>query len=158
MVYFFAVVLQCGCVFPRMLLFVLFILWVFFLLFKDATTTERKKKICFMPIVCIVSKHQSCFLPFRCCECRTSLSHWYYEKDGHLFCKKDYWVKFGELCHGCNDPITTGLIMVMTLFLFTLHSLSFINSLLQGGLLLAINSSHNTDWFLHPGRLLPNSV
>lgn len=48
----------------------------------------------------------------RCCECSASLSHWYYEKDGQLFCRKDYWAKFGELCHGCNDPITTGLIMV----------------------------------------------
>uniref|UniRef100_A0A8C6PYB0 LIM domain kinase 1 n=1 Tax=Nothobranchius furzeri TaxID=105023 RepID=A0A8C6PYB0_NOTFU len=48
----------------------------------------------------------------RCCECSTSLSHWYYEKDGRLYCKTDYWAKFGELCHGCNDPITTGLIMV----------------------------------------------
>uniref|UniRef100_A0A8C6PV76 LIM domain kinase 1 n=1 Tax=Nothobranchius furzeri TaxID=105023 RepID=A0A8C6PV76_NOTFU len=51
-------------------------------------------------------------LCFRCCECSTSLSHWYYEKDGRLYCKTDYWAKFGELCHGCNDPITTGLIMV----------------------------------------------
>ncbi|XP_014858218.1 PREDICTED: LIM domain kinase 1-like isoform X3 [Poecilia mexicana] len=49
---------------------------------------------------------------FRCSECSASLSHWYYEKDGRLYCKKDYWAKFGELCHGCNDPITTGLIMV----------------------------------------------
>uniref|UniRef100_A0A8C5EWK7 LIM domain kinase 1 n=1 Tax=Gouania willdenowi TaxID=441366 RepID=A0A8C5EWK7_GOUWI len=49
---------------------------------------------------------------FRCCDCSASLSHWYYEKDGRLFCKKDYWAKFGELCHGCNDPINTGLIMV----------------------------------------------
>ncbi|KAM9443376.1 LIM domain kinase 1-like isoform 3-T3 [Salvelinus alpinus] len=48
----------------------------------------------------------------RCCECSASLSHWYYEKEGRLFCKKDYWAKFGDLCHGCNDPITTGLIMV----------------------------------------------
>ncbi|KAK1899648.1 LIM domain kinase 1, partial [Dissostichus eleginoides] len=47
-----------------------------------------------------------------CCECSASLSHWYYEKEGRLFCKKDYWAKFGELCHGCNDPITTGLIML----------------------------------------------
>ncbi|XP_033971033.1 LIM domain kinase 1a isoform X2 [Trematomus bernacchii] len=48
----------------------------------------------------------------KCCECSASLSHWYYEKEGRLFCKKDYWAKFGELCHGCSDPITTGLIMV----------------------------------------------
>ncbi|XP_024910610.1 LIM domain kinase 1a isoform X2 [Cynoglossus semilaevis] len=48
----------------------------------------------------------------QCCRCSASLSHWYYEKDGQLFCKKDYWAKYGELCHGCNDPISTGLIMV----------------------------------------------
>ncbi|KAL7842698.1 hypothetical protein SRHO_G00243870 [Serrasalmus rhombeus] len=48
----------------------------------------------------------------KCCECSASLSHWYYEKDGRLYCKKDYWAKFGELCHGCSEPITTGLIMV----------------------------------------------
>uniref|UniRef100_A0AAZ3S1D0 LIM domain kinase 1 n=1 Tax=Oncorhynchus tshawytscha TaxID=74940 RepID=A0AAZ3S1D0_ONCTS len=53
-----------------------------------------------------------CQRPSQCCECSASLSHWYYEKEGRLFCKKDYWAKFGELCHGCNDPITTGLIMV----------------------------------------------
>lgn len=49
---------------------------------------------------------------FRCCECNASLSHWYYEKEGRLFCKKDYWARFGELCHGCSEPIATGLIMV----------------------------------------------
>ncbi|KAG7484055.1 hypothetical protein MATL_G00045140 [Megalops atlanticus] len=49
---------------------------------------------------------------FRCCECHVPLSHWYYEKDGQLFCKKDYWARFGELCHGCSEAITTGLIMV----------------------------------------------
>ncbi|XP_039612892.1 LIM domain kinase 1a isoform X2 [Polypterus senegalus] len=53
--------------------------------------------------------HSVCF---RCCECNTSLSHWYYEKEGRLFCKKDYWTLFGELCHGCSEHITTGLIMV----------------------------------------------
>ncbi len=53
-----------------------------------------------------------CVLIHRCCECGASLSHWYYEKDNRLFCKKDYWAKFGQLCHGCSEPITTGLIMV----------------------------------------------
>ncbi|KAL4647614.1 LIM domain kinase 1-like isoform X1 [Arapaima gigas] len=53
--------------------------------------------------------HTACF---RCCECSASLSHWYYEKEGQLFCKKDYWAKFGELCQGCSEPISTGLIMV----------------------------------------------
>uniref|UniRef100_A0A8B9JZJ3 LIM domain kinase 1 n=1 Tax=Astyanax mexicanus TaxID=7994 RepID=A0A8B9JZJ3_ASTMX len=54
--------------------------------------------------------HTVCFR--LCCECSASLSHWYYERDGRLFCKKDYWAKFGELCHGCSETITTGLIMV----------------------------------------------
>uniref|UniRef100_A0A8C7YQ74 non-specific serine/threonine protein kinase n=1 Tax=Oryzias sinensis TaxID=183150 RepID=A0A8C7YQ74_9TELE len=56
--------------------------------------------------------HKSVSPVLRCCECSALLSNWYYEKDGQLFCKEDYWAKFGELCHGCSDPITTGLIMV----------------------------------------------
>uniref|UniRef100_H3BHA9 non-specific serine/threonine protein kinase n=1 Tax=Latimeria chalumnae TaxID=7897 RepID=H3BHA9_LATCH len=48
----------------------------------------------------------------RCCECNTSLSRLYYEKDGQLYCKKDYWLRYGELCHGCSEQITKGLIMV----------------------------------------------
>ncbi|NXT80196.1 LIMK1 kinase, partial [Zapornia atra] len=48
----------------------------------------------------------------RCCECGASLSHQYYEKDGRLYCKKDYWARFGELCHGCSEQITKGLVMV----------------------------------------------
>ncbi|XP_038615103.1 LIM domain kinase 1 isoform X1 [Tachyglossus aculeatus] len=53
--------------------------------------------------------HSDCF---RCCECGASLSHQYYEKDGRLYCKKDYWLRFGELCHGCSEQINKGLIMV----------------------------------------------
>ncbi|ETE73706.1 LIM domain kinase 1, partial [Ophiophagus hannah] len=48
----------------------------------------------------------------RCCECGALLSHQYYEKDGRLYCKKDYWAHFGELCHGCSEQITKGLVMV----------------------------------------------
>ncbi|XP_018586083.1 LIM domain kinase 1-like isoform X1 [Scleropages formosus] len=55
------------------------------------------------------SWHTDCF---RCCECAEPLSHWYYEKEGRLFCKRDYWARFGELCQGCAETITTGLIMV----------------------------------------------
>ncbi|KAL8198722.1 UNVERIFIED_CONTAM: LIM domain kinase 1 [Gekko kuhli] len=53
--------------------------------------------------------HADCF---RCCECGASLSHQYYEKDSRLYCKKDYWALFGELCHGCSEQIAKGLIMV----------------------------------------------
>ncbi|KAF7669085.1 hypothetical protein LDENG_00252060 [Lucifuga dentata] len=48
----------------------------------------------------------------RCCECGCILSHWYYERDGQLYCKKHYWSRYGEHCHGCNEAIATGLIMV----------------------------------------------
>ncbi|XP_069575746.1 LIM domain kinase 1-like [Brachyistius frenatus] len=48
----------------------------------------------------------------RCCECGCILSHWYYEREGQLYCKKHYWSRYGEHCHGCKDTITTGLIMV----------------------------------------------
>ncbi|XP_010617336.2 LIM domain kinase 1 isoform X2 [Fukomys damarensis] len=48
----------------------------------------------------------------KCCECGASLSHQYYEKDGQLFCKKDYWARCGESCHGCSEHITKGLVMV----------------------------------------------
>uniref|UniRef100_A0A8C1V9V3 LIM domain kinase 1 n=1 Tax=Cyprinus carpio TaxID=7962 RepID=A0A8C1V9V3_CYPCA len=47
-----------------------------------------------------------------CSVCNSVLSHWYYERDGQFFCKKDYWSRFGEQCYGCSESITTGLIMV----------------------------------------------
>ncbi|KAI5764080.1 LIMK1 [Gulo gulo luscus] len=53
--------------------------------------------------------HADCF---RCCECSAPLSHQYYEKDGQLFCKRDYWARYGESCHGCSEHITKGLVMV----------------------------------------------
>uniref|UniRef100_H3CCC4 non-specific serine/threonine protein kinase n=1 Tax=Tetraodon nigroviridis TaxID=99883 RepID=H3CCC4_TETNG len=49
---------------------------------------------------------------FRCCECSCILSHWYFEREGQLYCKKHYWARFGEHCHGCKETITTGLVMV----------------------------------------------
>ncbi|XP_071471534.1 LIM domain kinase 2 isoform X3 [Marmota flaviventris] len=52
--------------------------------------------------------HSSCF---RCSECQDSLTNWYYEKDGKLYCHKDYWRKFGEFCHGCS-LLMTGPVMV----------------------------------------------
>ncbi|XP_012736670.2 LIM domain kinase 1 [Fundulus heteroclitus] len=48
----------------------------------------------------------------RCCDCECILSHWYYEKEGQLYCKKHYWSRFGEHCHGCKEPVSTGLVMV----------------------------------------------
>ncbi|KAM7398187.1 hypothetical protein PAMA_006198 [Pampus argenteus] len=48
----------------------------------------------------------------RCCECGCLLSPWYYEREGQLYCKKHYWARYGEHCHGCRETITNGLIMV----------------------------------------------
>ncbi|XP_065202071.1 LIM domain kinase 1 isoform X2 [Planococcus citri] len=52
--------------------------------------------------------HTDCF---RCSACDISLSNWYFEKDGLLFCKNDYWSKYGECCQDCAQVIT-GPVMV----------------------------------------------
>ncbi|MGH0149506.1 UNVERIFIED_CONTAM: hypothetical protein FKN15_035003 [Acipenser sinensis] len=52
--------------------------------------------------------HNSCF---QCSECSDHLINWYYEKDGKLYCRKHYWEKFGESCHGCS-LLMTGPAMV----------------------------------------------
>ncbi|XP_014237967.1 LIM domain kinase 1 isoform X1 [Trichogramma pretiosum] len=43
---------------------------------------------------------------FRCSACDDALSSWYFEKDGLLFCKEDYWAAYGEACQGCGHIIT----------------------------------------------------
>lgn len=40
---------------------------------------------------------------FRCSACDVALSSWYFEKDGLLFCKEDYWTKYGESCQDCGQ-------------------------------------------------------
>ncbi|KAE8746611.1 hypothetical protein FOCC_FOCC006595 [Frankliniella occidentalis] len=52
--------------------------------------------------------HTECF---RCSACDIALSTWYFEKDGLLFCKDDYWSKYGESCQDCSQVIT-GPVMV----------------------------------------------
>ncbi|XP_054630375.1 LIM domain kinase 2 isoform X1 [Dunckerocampus dactyliophorus] len=52
--------------------------------------------------------HSACF---QCSVCCDHLTNWYYEKDGKLYCRKHYWEKFGELCHGCS-LLMTGPAMV----------------------------------------------
>ncbi|KAK1792293.1 hypothetical protein P4O66_012242, partial [Electrophorus voltai] len=46
-----------------------------------------------------------------CSECCDLLTNWYYERNGSLYCRKHYWEKFGELCHGCS-LLMTGPAMV----------------------------------------------
>ncbi|XP_054466691.1 LIM domain kinase 2 [Anoplopoma fimbria] len=52
--------------------------------------------------------HNACF---QCSVCCDHLTNWYYEKEGKLYCRKHYWEKFGELCHGCS-LLMTGPAMV----------------------------------------------
>ena len=51
------------------------------------------------------------FLWISCSVCDESLNNWYFEKEGALYCKRDYWIKFGESCQSCCDVIT-GPVMV----------------------------------------------
>lgn len=57
---------------------------------------------------------RDCRCPLRCSVCCDHLTNWYYEKDGKLYCRKHYWEKFGELCHGCS-LLMTGPAMVSLL-------------------------------------------
>ncbi|XP_077596054.1 LIM domain kinase 1-like [Stigmatopora nigra] len=48
----------------------------------------------------------------RCWDCDCVLSHWYYERDGKMYCKKHYWKHYGDNCHGCAETLQAGLVMV----------------------------------------------
>ncbi|XP_049311058.1 LIM domain kinase 1 isoform X2 [Bactrocera dorsalis] len=52
--------------------------------------------------------HSDCF---RCSVCDAHLHNWYFEKDGLLFCRDDYYQRFGESCQQCS-AIITGPVMV----------------------------------------------
>ncbi|RVE49105.1 hypothetical protein evm_006226 [Chilo suppressalis] len=55
--------------------------------------------------VCALNQnwHKDCF---RCSVCDVGLTSWYFEKEGLLFCRNDYWARFGESCHQCAQVIT----------------------------------------------------
>ncbi|KAK7461996.1 hypothetical protein BaRGS_00038578 [Batillaria attramentaria] len=46
-----------------------------------------------------------------CTVCQRCLNNWYFEKDGQLYCRHDYWSKFGTACNSCSQLIT-GPVMV----------------------------------------------
>lgn len=52
--------------------------------------------------------HSDCF---RCSVCDSHLHNWYFEKEGLLFCRDDYYQRFGEACQQCSDFIS-GPVMV----------------------------------------------
>lgn len=53
--------------------------------------------------------HTDCF---RCSVCDDLLSHWYFEKDGLLFCRDDYLQRFEEACQQCLTSIS-GPVMIV---------------------------------------------
>ncbi|KAJ8379386.1 hypothetical protein SKAU_G00001640 [Synaphobranchus kaupii] len=54
------------------------------------------------------SWHNACF---QCSECCDHLTNWYYEKNGKLYCRKDYWRNLGSSAMGCS-LLMTGPAMV----------------------------------------------
>ncbi|XP_015927696.1 LIM domain kinase 1 isoform X2 [Parasteatoda tepidariorum] len=52
--------------------------------------------------------HGSCF---RCTMCQNPVVGTFFEKDGLVYCQKDYWNEFGEKCHDCKQFIS-GPVMV----------------------------------------------
>ncbi|XP_054723412.1 LIM domain kinase 1-like [Uloborus diversus] len=52
--------------------------------------------------------HSSCF---KCSICHQQVNGTFFEKDGLVFCEKDYWNEFGEQCHSCQH-IMSGPVMV----------------------------------------------
>ena len=55
----------------------------------------------------------------RCSVCQKALTSWYFEKGGALYCKDDYWSKFGESCNGCTSVITGPVMVSVTCFQFS---------------------------------------
>lgn len=51
-------------------------------------------------------------LIFRCSVCRELLTGWYLEKNGVLFCRKDYYNNYGERCQYCANYMS-GPVMVV---------------------------------------------
>lgn len=73
--------------------------------------------LCSLPLFSTNVTKTFFFCARRCSVCCDHLTNWYYEKDGKLYCRKHYWEKFGELCHGCS-LLMTGPAMVSLLHLW----------------------------------------
>ena len=77
----------------------------------------------------------SVFCPPRCSVCCDHLTNWYYEKDGKLYCRKHYWEKFGELCHGCSLLMTGPAMVRLLLPLF--NAVTHRQEMIEAGLFFA---------------------
>lgn len=90
------------------------------LTFKKKNKTHTHASHCFLFLVPCEHDYD-CLCPLRCSVCCDHLTNWYYEKDGKLYCRKHYWEKFGEHCHGCS-LLMTGPAMVSPIFFFLMRT------------------------------------
>ncbi|XP_017024260.1 LIM domain kinase 1 isoform X1 [Drosophila kikkawai] len=62
------------------------------------------------PIVMALGQQWHCDC-FRCSVCEGHLHNWYFEREGLLYCREDYYARFGDACQQCTAVIT-GPVMV----------------------------------------------
>nr|XP_016924197.1 LIM domain kinase 1 isoform X2 [Drosophila suzukii] len=62
------------------------------------------------PIVMALGQQWHCDC-FRCSVCEGHLHNWYFEREGLLYCREDYYGRFGDACQQCTAVIT-GPVMV----------------------------------------------
>ncbi|KAH8420610.1 hypothetical protein KR009_012109, partial [Drosophila setifemur] len=62
------------------------------------------------PIVMALGQQWHCDC-FRCSVCEGHLHNWYFEREGLLYCREDYYARFGDACLQCRAVIT-GPVMV----------------------------------------------
>nr|NP_511139.2 LIM domain kinase 1, isoform C [Drosophila melanogaster]Q8IR79.1 RecName: Full=LIM domain kinase 1; Short=LIMK-1; AltName: Full=dLIMK [Drosophila melanogaster]AAN09311.1 LIM domain kinase 1, isoform C [Drosophila melanogaster]QGU34115.1 LIM-kinase 1 isoform C [Drosophila melanogaster]QGU34125.1 LIM-kinase 1 isoform C [Drosophila melanogaster] len=62
------------------------------------------------PIVMALGQQWHCDC-FRCSVCEGHLHNWYFEREGLLYCREDYYGRFGDACQQCMAVIT-GPVMV----------------------------------------------
>jgi hypothetical protein len=46
--------------------------------------------------------HQACI---QCSDCKSNLNEKCYSRDGKLYCKEDFYRRYGPKCAGCDQPI-----------------------------------------------------
>ncbi|XP_034663167.1 LIM domain kinase 1 isoform X1 [Drosophila subobscura] len=62
------------------------------------------------PVVMALGQQWHCDC-FRCSVCDSHLHNWYFEREGLLYCRDDYYARFGDACQQCTAVIT-GPVMI----------------------------------------------
>ncbi|KAH8387884.1 hypothetical protein KR093_010161, partial [Drosophila rubida] len=75
-----------------------------------ASPSSSSKKPSDEPIVMALGQQWHCDC-FRCSVCDSHLHNWYFERENLLYCRDDYYARFGDACQQCMAVIT-GPVMV----------------------------------------------